>query len=330
MRIRAGVAPAAARLGSSRYGPDCDFARAISDPELHLSPILMSGSGPLRGFCDNETWIDRGTTSSTAVQRSRHRVIDGGAARRSYGPRAIGTSFGTLRTSVARSRSLRGRALRQRSSLFAGTSYDGETRTRTGDTTIFRESWARWSHSRRTCKQHVPTSASWARHLRFGSVAAAFGTPRRLRSPNGWYDGTAAPPSRSCRTRCRPVVAHSTSALRRPLTDTRRAGRARPPPSRRGATTRLRSSSSVLPAPLTTVEAILRASRDLPTLERAARWEGPRSSPRHWPSLPRVPSTSAGATSEPLPAADASGPTAALALTRPAPRTTPTPYRTAT
>jgi hypothetical protein len=62
-------APAAARLESSRYGPDYDFACAISDPEPHLSPIVMSGNGPLRGFCDNETWIDRGTTSSMAVRR---------------------------------------------------------------------------------------------------------------------------------------------------------------------------------------------------------------------------------------------------------------------
>jgi hypothetical protein len=62
----------------------------------------------LRGFCDDETWIDRGATSSTAVQGSTPRVIYGGAARRSYGPRATGTPFGTLRTSVARSRSLGG------------------------------------------------------------------------------------------------------------------------------------------------------------------------------------------------------------------------------
>jgi hypothetical protein len=33
MRIRAGVAPAAARLESPGYRPDCDFAYAISDPE---------------------------------------------------------------------------------------------------------------------------------------------------------------------------------------------------------------------------------------------------------------------------------------------------------
>jgi hypothetical protein len=65
---------------------------AIRSP--HLSPIVMSASGRLRGFCDNETWIDR-----------RTHVIYGGAARRSYRPWAVGTSFGTLRISVARSHS---------------------------------------------------------------------------------------------------------------------------------------------------------------------------------------------------------------------------------
>jgi hypothetical protein len=55
MRIRAGVAPAAARLESSRYGPDCDFACAISDPERHLSPVVMSGSGLCGGSAITRT-----------------------------------------------------------------------------------------------------------------------------------------------------------------------------------------------------------------------------------------------------------------------------------
>ena len=105
MRIRAGVAPAAARLERSGYGPDCDFACAISDPEPSPQPIVMSGSGRLRRFCDDETWIDRGATSIYGGAAIEAHVVYGGAARRSYGPRAIGTSFGTLRISVARSRS---------------------------------------------------------------------------------------------------------------------------------------------------------------------------------------------------------------------------------
>jgi hypothetical protein len=137
MRIRAGVAPAAARLESSRYGPNNDFDCAMSDPEPSPQPIVVSGSGRLRRFCDKETWIDRGTTASTAVQRPRHPVIYGGAAPYSYGPWAIGTSFGTLRTSVARSRSFRGPARDAKIDQLAGISCDGETRTRTGDTTIF-------------------------------------------------------------------------------------------------------------------------------------------------------------------------------------------------
>jgi hypothetical protein len=93
MRIRAGVAPAAARLESSWDGPDCDFACAISDPEPSPQPHRDVRKPSFAGFCDPRP------------DRSRHHVINGGAARRSCGPWAIGTSFGTLRTSVARSRS---------------------------------------------------------------------------------------------------------------------------------------------------------------------------------------------------------------------------------
>jgi hypothetical protein len=77
MRIRAGVAPG---LESSRYGPDCDFACAISDPDPHLSPIVMSevvvceGSAITRpGLIEAPRHLrrrsDRGTTSSMAVRR---------------------------------------------------------------------------------------------------------------------------------------------------------------------------------------------------------------------------------------------------------------------
>ena len=69
-RIRAGwlLRP----LGSRAPGTDpiaTSIARlAIRNP--HLSAIVVSGSGRLRGFADTETSIDRGTTSSTAVQRA--------------------------------------------------------------------------------------------------------------------------------------------------------------------------------------------------------------------------------------------------------------------
>ena len=69
--------------------------------------------------------------------RSRHHAICSRVARRSYGPWAIGTSFGTLRASVARSHSCRDAALATRNIRFTGIFADGETRTRTGDTTIF-------------------------------------------------------------------------------------------------------------------------------------------------------------------------------------------------
>ena len=140
MRIRAGVAPGAVRLESSRYGPGCDFACAVSDPEPSPRPHREVRKRSFARVLRYETWIDRGTTSSTAVQRSRRHVICGGAARRSYGQWAVGTSFGTLRTCVGAEPLIswpRRSTTRRR---FGGISCDGETRTRTGDTTIFRES----------------------------------------------------------------------------------------------------------------------------------------------------------------------------------------------
>ena len=56
----------------------------------------------------------------------------GDVSRVTYGPWAIGTSFGTLRTSTARRRSHLVAEPVRRSGLFAGASRDGETRTRTG------------------------------------------------------------------------------------------------------------------------------------------------------------------------------------------------------
>ena len=181
---------------------------AIRSP--HLSPIVMSGSGRLRGFCDNETWIDRGTTSSTAAQRSRHHVIYGGAARRSYGPWAIGTSFGTLRTSVARSHSFRGPALRQKVADFAGISCDGETRTRTGDTTIFRQ-------ARLTERQRESPA-----NLAGRSGCSAIGGSRYLRkfpAGSGHHRHAVAQTARPVRAPARSIISGALRAVRpaRPL-----------------------------------------------------------------------------------------------------------------
>jgi hypothetical protein len=70
IRVRAGVAPAAAGLESSRYWTDWDFAWAISDPESSPRPNRdVSGSGPLRGLCDTRSGSIEARTSSVAVQR---------------------------------------------------------------------------------------------------------------------------------------------------------------------------------------------------------------------------------------------------------------------
>jgi hypothetical protein len=57
-----------------------------------------------------------------------------------FGPtcrRPLGLRLGTLRASLARSRSLGARRIGKKTCQFAGAFGDGETRTRTGDTTIF-------------------------------------------------------------------------------------------------------------------------------------------------------------------------------------------------
>jgi hypothetical protein len=69
MRIRAGVAPAAARLESFRYGPGCDFACAISDPESSPQPhrdVRKRSSARILRQRD--------------LDRSRHHVISAGVA----------------------------------------------------------------------------------------------------------------------------------------------------------------------------------------------------------------------------------------------------------
>ena len=114
MGIRAGVAPGAVRLESSRTGPVViSLARsAIRSP--HLGPIVRSGSGRLRGFCDTRPGSieaprhlrrcsDRGTTSSMAVQRG---------APTGSGP--LGLRLGLCALPLARSRSFRSPAVRQK------------------------------------------------------------------------------------------------------------------------------------------------------------------------------------------------------------------------
>jgi hypothetical protein len=102
MRIRAGVAPAAARLESSRYSPIVTSLARLAIRSPHLSPIVTSGSGRLRGFCDSETWIDRGTHviagntcksptfAMSSVSRGSARVWDSACASESQSAEAAG------------------------------------------------------------------------------------------------------------------------------------------------------------------------------------------------------------------------------------------------
>ena len=114
MGIRAGVPPGAVRLESSRYGPGCDFSCAVSDPEPSPRPIVRSGGGRLRGFCETRPGSieasrhlrrcsDRGATSSVGVQRG---------APTGSGP--LGLRLGLCALRLARSRSFRSPDVRQK------------------------------------------------------------------------------------------------------------------------------------------------------------------------------------------------------------------------
>src|SRR3954467_9650405 len=105
------------------------------------------------GSANNETWIDRGTRSSTVVQRSRHHVIYGGGGRRSYGRGPLGLRLGLCALPWRVAAHFVGPAYATKSSRFAGISSDGETRTRTGDTTIFRRACQSLEPCENSCKQ---------------------------------------------------------------------------------------------------------------------------------------------------------------------------------
>jgi hypothetical protein len=94
------------------------------------------------------------------------------------------TSFGTLRDVVGRSRSAEDRGSGRRSSRLAGTSSDGETRTRTGDTTIFRESSRAIRGQERPANLAVCGIGALIKCPRIGAVSCRFGTSSGPRSPN--------------------------------------------------------------------------------------------------------------------------------------------------
>jgi hypothetical protein len=121
-RSRSAAAPKAAtppppRRGAHRRGLRAGVPGEQSQPfEEELGPF---GEHPPTTAC--AAWTATASSRrSPAGAPSRqptacppHPWTYGGAARRSYGPWGFGTSFGTLRTSVARSRSFRDAALRQ-------------------------------------------------------------------------------------------------------------------------------------------------------------------------------------------------------------------------
>ena len=106
MRIRAGVAPAAARLERSGTGPDGDFARAITDPEPSPQPhrdVRKRLSARVRRYRDlNRSRYDV-VYGGAAIEAPRHLWRCSAALLRAVG--LLGLRLGLCRTSVARSRS---------------------------------------------------------------------------------------------------------------------------------------------------------------------------------------------------------------------------------
>jgi hypothetical protein len=94
------------------------------------------------------------------------------------------TSLRTSRTFVARCRSNRRGELETQKWRFTGISSDGETRTRTGDTTIFRESSQAMLRRERPANPALCGVGAVVGCLRIGAVSAGFGTLAGLRSPN--------------------------------------------------------------------------------------------------------------------------------------------------
>ena len=105
MGIRAGVPPGAVRLESSRYGPGCDFSCAVSDPEPSPRPIVRSGGGRLRGFCD---------TRPGSIEASRHLRSVGVQRGAPTGGGPLGLRLGLCALRLARSRSFRSPDVRQK------------------------------------------------------------------------------------------------------------------------------------------------------------------------------------------------------------------------
>jgi hypothetical protein len=117
---------------------------------------------------------------------------------RSYAPWAIGTSVGTLRASVARSRSLEARHTGKKTGGFARTFGDGETRTRTGDTTIFQGSRLAGARTQRGLQVGmVSRRITPLRCCRLRVVQRRFGTSLARRSPNERRVGDGAQNVRS-------------------------------------------------------------------------------------------------------------------------------------
>jgi hypothetical protein len=96
----------------------------------------------------------------------------------------FGTSFGTSRIALARSRYVKEWWAGRGSARLAGGSSYGETRTRTGDTTIFREPPHRAFCARKTCKYIYSRceNAGRCRQFGLGRIWALRGRVEVLRS----------------------------------------------------------------------------------------------------------------------------------------------------
>jgi hypothetical protein len=173
----------------------------------------------------SETRLEPGTPRLSAVGRAAR------SARVRHQVGILGLRLPTSRDNVARSRYAKGGSKCGESRGLAGTSSDGEIRTRTGDTTIFRESAPAIRGQERPANPAVFGIGALIQCPRIGAVSCRFGTSSGPRSPN------------QPRLRCQPSLARGPCGGRCGARKQARSGRTAPRgPGRRHPATRQRRS----------------------------------------------------------------------------------------
>jgi hypothetical protein len=148
------------------------WEQSTSPVIARTAPVPRARAGPID---------DRRVRGHTSVVKPRRVVGAHASPRRS----SLGLRLGLCATLWHVAAQRKNTRSVPRSVPLAGTSSDGETRTRTGGTTIFRESQYDLLDHERPANQAIPARMTPARCQRFRAVCRAFGTSSGLRSPKG-------------------------------------------------------------------------------------------------------------------------------------------------